>query len=533
MSEAIALSELDTLLARARQSPYIVAFVVTISTFMEVLDTTIVNVSLPHIGGNLSAGIDETTWVLTSYLVSNAIILPISGWLSSVFGRKRFYMSCVALFTFSSMMCGLAPTLTSLIVFRVLQGLGGGGLQPSQQAILVDTFPREKLGMAFAVVGMATVLAPVIGPTLGGWITDNFSWRWIFFINLPVGIVSLFLTSLILEEHERPGGRRIPGFRVDWLGLPLVALGIGCLQVVLDQGQRKDWFGSNLIVTLCVISAVALLAAIVWEWRHPHPVVDLRLFRDRNFAAANVMMFMVGLALISTTVLLPLLLQTLMGYTATWAGLVLSPGGLVVIVTMPIVGMVSNRVQPRRLIAFGFLVTSLSLFHMGGFTLEMSFFHAMLARCFQTLGLAFLFIPINTVAYAFIPPEKNNNASALINVARNLGGSFGIAMVTTLLARRAQFHQSTLVANLSPYDPQFQAAVHGATQHLITHGVAQAQAGHQAMGLLYNSLIRQSTMLAYIDAFRLMAMATLILVPIVILVMKRVPLGAKRAVPAR
>ncbi|MBN1475123.1 DHA2 family efflux MFS transporter permease subunit, partial [Candidatus Sumerlaeota bacterium] len=317
-------------------NPWIIAVVVTIATFMEVLDVTIVNVALPHIGGSLSAGQEESTWVLTSYLVSNAIVLPISGWLATVFGRKRFYLVCVALFTASSLMCGLAPTLTSLIFFRVLQGLGGGGLQPTQQAILVDTFPKAKLGMAFAVVGIATVCAPVIGPTLGGWINDNFSWRWIFFINVPVGFVSFTLTSLVLRAPRAPRWREaIAGRRVDWPGLALVAIGIGALQIVLDKGQREDWFESNFIVILSIISAASLITAVWWELRHSHPVVDLRLFRDRNFAVATLMMFIVGFTLISTTVLLPLLLQTLMGYTATWAGLVLSPGGLAVMALMP------------------------------------------------------------------------------------------------------------------------------------------------------------------------------------------------------
>src|ERR1700678_2797236 len=323
---------------RPAVNPWIIALVVTLATFMEVLDTSVANVALPHIAGGLSAGQDESTWILTSYLVSNAIVLPMSGWFSQMIGRKRFYMSCVAIFTISSFLCGLAPSLGMLIFFRVLQGAGGGGLQPSEQAILADTFSPAKRGMAFAVYGMAVVLAPAIGPTLGGWITDNFDWRWIFFINIPVGIISLLLTNRLISDPPYMKEQKRPGFKIDYIGLGLLALGLGTLQVVLDKGQRDDWFSSHLIVIMTTISATALIAVVIWEWFHKDPIIDLHLFKDRSFAVGNMLMFMVGFALMSGTVLLPLFMQTVMGYTAEQAGLALMPGGFAILVSMPIGG---------------------------------------------------------------------------------------------------------------------------------------------------------------------------------------------------
>src|ERR1700694_4533051 len=341
-------------------NPWVIAVTVTLATFMEVLDTSIANVSLPHIAGDLSAGTDESTWVLTSYLVSNAIVLPLSGWISSIIGRKRFYMSCVAIFTVSSLLCGLAPNLGMLIFFRVLQGAGGGGLQPSEQAILADTFPPAKRGMAFAVYGVAVVMAPAIGPTLGGWITDNFTWRWIFFINIPVGILSLLLTSRLIQDPPYFKRRKLSETRIDYTGLGFVALGLGTLQVVLDKGQRDDWFESNFIVALTVVSVVSLIFVIFWEWHHKDPIIDLHLFRERTFATANFLMFMLGFALLGSTLLLPLFMQTLLGYTAERAGLALMPGGFTIMVAMPIVGFLLSRYSPRYLMMFGLIVLSLS-----------------------------------------------------------------------------------------------------------------------------------------------------------------------------
>jgi MFS transporter, DHA2 family, multidrug resistance protein len=354
---------------RPAVNPWIIAVTVTLATFMEVLDTSIANVALPHIAGSLSAGQDESTWVLTSYLVSNAIVLPLSGWLSSIVGRKNFYMGCVALFTVSSFMCGLAPNLATLIFFRVLQGVGGGGLQPSEQAILADTFPPAKRGMAFAVYGVAVVTAPAIGPTLGGWITDNFTWRWIFFINIPVGIISILLTSRLIEDPPYFRRRKLSETKIDYIGLGFVALGLGTLQVVLDKGQRDDWFESHFITVFTIIAVASLIFVTFWEWHHKDPIIDLHLFRDRTFGISNFLMFMLGFALLGSTLLLPLFMQTLLGYTAEQAGLALMPGGLTIMILLPLVGFLLSRYSPRWLLVFGLVMLSTSLFHMTSFDL--------------------------------------------------------------------------------------------------------------------------------------------------------------------
>src|SRR5216684_1644454 len=338
-----ALTADGSALPRPAVNPWIIALAVTLATFMEVLDTSIANVSLPHIAGSLSAGTDESTWVLTSYLVSNAIVLPLSGWVSSIIGRKRFYMTCVAIFTVSSLLCGFAPSLGLLIFFRVLQGVGGGGLQPSEQAILADTFEPAKRGMAFAVYGVAVVMAPAIGPTLGGWITDNYTWRWIFFVNIPVGILSLLLTSRLIQDPPYLKRRKLSELKMDYVGLGFVALGLGTLQIVLDKGQRDDWFESHFILILSLISAASLLFVIFWEWRQKDPVIDLHLFKERTFASANLMMFVLGFALLGSTLMLPLFMQTLLGYTAEQAGMALSPGGFTLMLIMPIVGFLLSR----------------------------------------------------------------------------------------------------------------------------------------------------------------------------------------------
>ncbi|MDP8989938.1 MAG: DHA2 family efflux MFS transporter permease subunit, partial [Acidobacteriota bacterium] len=373
---------------RPRFNPWAIAMTVTLATFMEVLDTSIANVALPHIAGNLSISQDEAAWVLTSYLVANAVILPISAWLSTKFGRKRFYMTCVALFGASSLMCGLAPNFPVLVFFRILQGLGGGGLAPTEQAILADTFPTEKRGQAFSVYGMAVVVAPVIGPTLGGYITDNFSWRWLFLINVPVAIVSLVLSARMLEDPPFLEELRKKMFSVDYIGLGLLATGIGCLQVALDKGEREDWFSSSFIVSFLTIAAIALVTAIIWEYRHPHPVLDIRLFKSRNFSVACLMMFILGAALYGATVLIPQLLQTLMGYTAQQAGMALSPGGITVMFLMPVVGIMIQKFDARYLIAFGFAITAVSLWHMTTLSLDMNFGYAVKLRMFQSAGLA-------------------------------------------------------------------------------------------------------------------------------------------------
>jgi DHA2 family multidrug resistance protein len=504
-------------------NPWIIAITVTLATFMEVLDTSIANVALPHIAGSLSAGQDESTWVLTSYLVSNAIVLPLSGWLSSIMGRKNFYMSCVALFTVSSFLCGLAPNLATLIIFRVLQGAGGGGLQPSEQAILADTFPPAKRGMAFAVYGIAVVTAPAIGPTLGGWITDNFTWRWIFFINIPVGIISLLLTSRLIQDPPYLRRRKLSETKIDYVGLGFVALGLGALQIVLDKGQRDDWFESHFILILSLVAAASLIFVIIWEWRHKDPIIDLHLFKDRTFAVSNLLMFMLGFALLGSTLLLPLFMQTLLGYTAEEAGLALMPGGFTIIVLLPLVGFLLSRYSPRWLLFFGLIVLSGSLFHMAGFDLDMDFRTAAVARMFQAAGMAFLFVPINTAAYAFLPRDKNNAASGLMNLARNIGGSVGISLVTTMLDRRSQVHLNDLSRNLSSGNPALRSMIQGATRALQAHGSSAALATRQAYALVEGTLQRQATMLAYVDDFRLLAVAILLMVPLVFLMKKGKP----------
>jgi MFS transporter, DHA2 family, multidrug resistance protein len=505
---------------RPAVNPWIIALAVTLATFMEVLDTSIANVALPHIAGGLSAGQDESTWVLTSYLVSNAIVLPLSGWLSSIVGRKRFYMGCVALFTVSSFLCGFAPNLPALIIFRILQGIGGGGLQPSEQAILADTFPPAKRGMAFAVYGIAVVMAPAIGPTLGGWITDNYTWRWIFFINIPVGILSLLLTSRLIQDPPYFRRRKLSETRIDYIGLSFVALGLGTLQIVLDKGQRDDWFESHFILGLAIVSAFSILFVIWWEWQHNDPIIDLHLFRERTFAVSNLLMFMLGFALLGSTLLLPLFLQTLLGYTAQLSGMALSPGGFAIMVLMPLVGWLLSKYDARYLLLFGLSMLSFSLFHMTNFNLDIDFKTAVWARVIQAVGLAFLFVPINTAAYAYLPREKNNAASGLMNLARNIGGSVGISFVTTLLDRRTQKHVSDLMSHLTSANAQFQAMLQATAQNLIAHGTSSGDAQRQAYGVMQNLVQRQATMLAYIDNFHVLAYVILAMVPMVFLMKK-------------
>jgi MFS transporter, DHA2 family, multidrug resistance protein len=517
-----------TLLARARQNgethPWLIAFTVMLAIFMEVLDTSVANVALPHIAGNLSAGVDESTWVLTSYLVSNAIVLPLTGWFSSIFGRKRFYMVCVVIFTLSSLLCGLAPSLPLLVFFRILQGAGGGALQPISQAILLESFSKEKRGMAMAIFGMGVVLAPIIGPTLGGWITDSYSWRWIFLINIPVGIISLVLTFFLIFDPPYLVRKSLrEGARIDYIGIGLLSVGLGFLQVVLDKGEREDWFGSNLIIWCAVVAAVGLAGAFLWELSQKDPAVDFHLLKERNFLIATMTMFMLGVVLYGSTALLPIFLQTLLGYTALLSGLVLSPGGILVVILLPVVGKLLTHIESRWLVVFGLAILSLSLFHMATFNLEVDFRTAMTARIYQSAGMAFLFVPINVMAFYFIPKEKINNATGIINLARNIGGSVGIAGVVTMLARRAQFHQAVLVGHMTPLDTAYRTMLSGASQMLTVQGSDPVQASHQAQGLAYGLLMRHSTMLAFLDDFWLMAVVILAVIPFMFLMKKVQP----------
>jgi DHA2 family multidrug resistance protein len=497
---------------------------VTLATFMEVLDTSIANVALPHIAGSLSAGQDESTWVLTSYLVSNAIVLPISAWMSDRFGRKRFYMACVLLFTLSSLLCGLSTTLPMLIFFRVLQGAGGGGLGPSEQAILADTFEPEQRGMGFAMYGMAVVLAPAVGPTLGGWLTDNYSWHWIFFINVPIGLLSLVLTSRMVEDPPWIGDaqERAKHSPVDYMGLSLIAVGLGALQVVLDKGQREDWFASHFIQIFTAVCVVALVSFVVWEWREPHPILNLRLLGNRNFAVSNVLMFTLGWVLYGSTVLIPQFLQTVMGYTAELAGMALSPGGLVVMAMMPIVGTLVSRVDARKLITFGFIALAASMFHMTSLYTGIDFKTAMMYRVWQSVGLAFLFVPINTLCYVGVPQEQNNQISAMINLMRNLGGSFGISFVTTMLSRRAQVHQNVLSAHTGN-STQMQHMLQSMTGLYAARSGSGPGATQQAYSSIYGSLQQQASVLSYRDTIAIMAIIIVGVMPLVLLARKPKP----------
>ena len=514
-------------------NPWLIALTVTMATFMEVLDTSIANVSLPHIAGSLSASHEESAWVLTSYLVSNAIILPISAWLSTIIGRKRFYMMCVALFTTSSFLCGLAPSLGMLIFFRILQGVGGGGLQPSEQAILADTFPAAKRGMAFAVYGMAVVLAPAIGPTLGGWITDNFNWRWIFYINVPIGILSLFLTNRMVEDppflkREQERRRRI---RADYVGLGLITLAIASLQIVLDKGQEADWFGSPWITATTILSAYAFLIWIVWEWHHPNPVVDIRLFQRRNFATAMFFSFTIGIVLYGTTFMIPQFLQVELGYPAVKAGEALAGGGFAMICMLPIVGALVSRVDPRKLMAFGFISISAGLYYMSTvFSLTMDFRMALLIRTLQLFGLAFIFVPQNILAYVGVPREKNNQISSMNSFMRNVGGSIGIALISTSISRIGQQRRAFMVAHTAPGSPAFENMTNGLSETLKRQGASSADATRQAHGMVSALIDRQATTLGYVEVISILAVIILALVPFLLIMKRNKPAVGDQAV---
>jgi MFS transporter, DHA2 family, multidrug resistance protein len=491
---------------RPEVNPWLIAVVVAMAAFMEVLDTSIANVALPYMAGSLGASNDESTWVLTSYLVSNAIVLPISGWFASVIGRKRFFMICLAIFTVSSLLCGIAPSLGAIILFRVLQGVGGGGLQPMAQSILADTFPPQQRGLAFGLYGITTIIAPTIGPTLGGWITDNYSWRWIFFINLPVGILAWFLVLRLVEDP--PWAKRVArgGLKIDYVGVGLLTLGVGALQVMLDKGQEDDWFGSPFILTLAVIAGIGLIGLVIWEWFYKTPIVDVRLFKNLNFLGANAMMFVLGIVLFSTLVMMPQYLQTVLGYTAESAGLVLSGGGLLLLFLMPIAGALTSKVQARYVIAFGWLSLAVAMYYSTQrIDLQISFGAASVLRVLQVFGIGFLFVPINLVSYVGMPPEKNSSVAGLVNFMRNIGSSIGTSMVTTLIARRSQAHQAYLVAHVTPGKPPFTMTVQSLAARLAVAGLSASQAMRQTYARVYQSLIDQATTLAYIDTYSILA----------------------------
>jgi DHA2 family multidrug resistance protein len=489
---------------------WVIAPVVALAAFMEIMDISIANVALPHIAGALSSSQNESTWVLTSYLVTNAIVMPISGWLANTFGRKRLFLTCIAGFTVASLLCGFAPNLPTLILMRALQGAAGGGLQPVGQAILSDSFPPEKRGMASAIYGIAAVVAPTIGPTLGGWITDSYNWRWIFLINAPVGVMLILLVQALIKD---PGVKRKGPLSIDWPGFGFVALGLGCLQVVLDRGQDADWFGSSLIVTLVIASAVGFILLIWRELHHPQPMVDLRLFRSRDFAVTFCLMLMLGFMLFGSTFLIPAYTQQLMGYRAIDAGMVLTPGGFATIALLPLVGRSVNKVDLRLLAGIGLFIGGVSLLLMTNLYLGVSFKSLVLLRVLQSTALPFLFVPINSMAFRDIPPDKTNNASALINLARNFGGSLGIAFASTLLTRREQFHQSRLVETLQPLNPSYPDFT-----HQLGSALGTAPGGATTLASIYQQALEQATLLSYLDGFKALGLIFLALIPLLLLV---------------
>jgi MFS transporter, DHA2 family, multidrug resistance protein len=519
--------------AAGDRNPWLVAVIVSIATFMVVLDTAIANVSLRYIAGSLAASVDESTWVVTTYLIANAVVLPASGWLSNVLGRKRFYMICVALFTVSSLFCGLAPSLSSLIFFRILQGLGGGGMPTSEQAILADTFPPQKRGQAFALYGVAVIVAPTVGPTIGGWITDNFSWHWIFFINVPIGLVSLALVHWFVDEPEvlerERHERLVGGLKVDWVGFALIAVALGSLEVVLDRGQLDDWFRSDIIITFSVITVAAFAAFVPWEINQEEPIVELRLLFHRQFGMAFLVMLMIGAILFGSNQIMPQLLQTTFPYTAMLSGLAMMPGGLAMLVVMPVAGQVSSRFQPKYLMVLGLAGIAVSMWYSTSLTPDASFDYFGWVRVYQTVGLPFLFIPINTVAYDGLPRNKTNQASALMNVARNLGGGIGISLANVVLYQRTQFHQARLVENTVPSSPVFHSTVQQLTQYFMSHGASASDANGQAMGFIGQLVQMQATILAYIDVFHVCAIVAAVMIPLVLLLVRRVNLHAPTA----
>jgi MFS transporter, DHA2 family, multidrug resistance protein len=512
--------------AAGERNPWLIAVVVSIATFMLVLDTSIANVALLNIAGDLAAGVDEATWIITTYLIANAIVIPVSGWLANVIGRKRYYMFCVATFTISSFLCGIAWNLQSLIVFRILQGLGGGGMAPSEQSILADTFPPANRAQAFALYGIAVIIAPTVGPTLGGWITDNYSWHWIFFINIPFGILSLSLVQWLLVEPEALERERHErwryGLKIDWLGFLLVATFLGSLELVLDKGQRDDWFTSGFIVSFAVLALLSFVAFMYWELSRDDPIVDVRLLFTRQFGTAFAVMVAVGAVLFGSTQILPQLLQTGFDYTAYLSGLVLMPGGFAMLLLMPIAGRITPHFQPKFLIALGMAMIAFAMWHMMSMPPDASFGFFAWARIYQMIGLPFLFIPINTAAYADLPPAKTNQGSALINVARNLGGSFGISLANTEIAQQAQAHQARLVAHVYPSSPAYQHTSEQVAAYFVAQGESALHAHALAMGWIGRTIARQASLLAYIDVFWVAGLFAAAMIPLTLLLLHRV-----------
>jgi DHA2 family multidrug resistance protein len=513
MADATAIAT-PAQVTRPAINPWIIAMTVTLATFMEVLDSSIANVALPHMAGSMGASPDESTWVITSYLVSTAIVLPMSGWLSNVIGRKRFYMASVAIFTLSSLMCGFATSLPMLIFFRVLQGAGGGGLGPTEQAILADTFSAKQRGMAFAMYGMAIVVAPAIGPTLGGWITDNYNWHWIFFINVPIGVLSLVLTQRVVHDPVYLRNLKRTTKRVDYLGMGLIVVGVGLLQFVLDKGEQNDWLSSNVISTCLAVSVVALVVLVINEFRHEDPIMDLRLLRNRNFATAVSFSFVLGMVLNGSTILLPLLLQNSLGYTAALTGLALSPGGIALAVMMPVAGILAQKFDPRLIIAIGFVVTAIGLFHVTGIFYGIDFGTLVSYRIIQVIGIPLIFIPISTLNYVGVKREKFNQVSGISNFTRNVGGAIGVSLLSTFISRQRQIQRTNFSAHTGKGNPFFMRELNGLTHNLTASGMSAVEASHKALAQLSAQVDLQASVLAFKNSFWVMGAVVLLLTPL-------------------
>jgi MFS transporter, DHA2 family, multidrug resistance protein len=499
-------------------NPWIIAVSVMLSTFMEVLDTTVVNVSLPHIAGSLSATVDESTWALTSYLVANAIVLPITGWLANYFGRKRLLIAAVTGFTTASFLCGLAPTLPALIIFRVIQGACGGGLQPISQAVLLEAFPPKDRGKAMGFWGLGIVVAPMLGPVLGGWLTDNYSWRWVFYINIPVGVLSIIMTKLFIFD---PSYIRRPKGRVDYWGIGMLALGVGALQIVLDKGQEEDWFSSDWITMLAVIAAVALVVFVLYElFASDHPVVDLHVFKVRTYATGVFLMTVLGFVLYGSLVLLPILLQTLLGYPALQAGIAMAPRGLGSFIAMPVVGIIMVKFDPRKLLTIGVMVASFTLFQLSWLNLNTGYWDVFWPQFIQGLSLALLFVPLTTVTMDPIAKEKMGNATSIFNLMRNIGGSMGIASVTTMVARREQVHMNVLAAHVNPYNESTRLMMEHLKAQFISAGADPATAGQRAYAATFGLVLRQAAMISFLDAFRILGVMFVAIIPLIYIMKK-------------